>query len=309
MLDIEFNSTQQKLVIKHPRTHKLLINLPKHPFTILNIPQEESLKLRELFESLIPRHIVTRQFESEQILLWDNKYLQLQTQNVIVQNLYDMLDKDIYYPRPTISCIGLSKPTYISTDEVNDEDINFSLAVAFSHRNELPDRIIRYFKSSYYEKNDGGGQTLSRYEHSLQSATLAYRDGRDYKYVVCALLHDLGSDLAFENHSELAAAILKPFVSPGYHWMVLHHNYFQGEHYFEKLGADQNIKLNFKDNPYYELTDEFVRKYDTPAFNPNGEILPLEFFEPMIRKVFRLKAWYKNNLKKRFPMDFFVKSL
>ena len=35
---------------------------------------------------------------------------------------------------------------------------------------------------------------MSRYEHSLQSATRALRDGRDEEYVVAALLHDIGED-------------------------------------------------------------------------------------------------------------------
>lgn len=37
---------------------------------------------------------------------------------------------------------------------------------------------------------------VTRYEHSLQSATRAYRDGADEEVIVAALLHDIGDNLA-----------------------------------------------------------------------------------------------------------------
>ena len=61
----------------------------------------------------------------------------------------------------------------------------------------------------------------------LQSATLAHRDGADEETVVCALLHDIGDILAPRNHSQLAAATLRPYVSEKNHWIVLHHGLFR----------------------------------------------------------------------------------
>jgi hypothetical protein len=37
---------------------------------------------------------------------------------------------------------------------------------------------------------------VDRLTHSLQTASRAWRDGRDEEYVVCALLHDIGDTLA-----------------------------------------------------------------------------------------------------------------
>ena len=54
------------------------------------------------------------------------------------------------------------------------------------------------------------GYAIDRYQHSLQSATLALRDGADEETVVCALLHDIGDTIAPDNHSQVAAAILRP---------------------------------------------------------------------------------------------------
>ena len=56
------------------------------------------------------------------------------------------------------------------------------------------------------------GYQISRLEHSLQSATRAERDGADIEMIVGALIHDLGDDLAPLNHSQLAAAIIRPYV-------------------------------------------------------------------------------------------------
>ena len=55
---------------------------------------------------------------------------------------------------------------------------------------------------------DFGGFAVDRLTHSLQTATRAYRDGRDEDYVVMALLHDIGDTLGAANHPDIAAAIL-----------------------------------------------------------------------------------------------------
>lgn len=151
------------------------------------------------------------------------------------------------------------------------------------HAAKLPDRILTHLKLL---DGDFGGFPIDRLTHSLQTATLAYRDGRDEEYVVCALLHDIGDTLASFNHPDIAAAMLKPFVSPDYHWMVEKHGIFQGYYFFHHLGMDRYLREQFKDHPQYQATIEFCARYDAAAFDPQGEVLPLEFFEPMLRRVF-----------------------
>ena len=56
------------------------------------------------------------------------------------------------------------------------------------------------------------GYKVDRLEHSLQCASRAYRDGAEEELVVAALLHDIGDLLSPFNHSELAAAVLRPYV-------------------------------------------------------------------------------------------------
>ncbi|MCJ1887356.1 HD domain-containing protein [Pseudomonas sp. LA21] len=147
----------------------------------------------------------------------------------------------------------------------------------------LPDRILTHLRLL---DGDFGGFPVDRLTHSLQTATLAHRDGRDEEYVVCALLHDIGDTLGSFNHADIAAAILKPFVSEENLWMVEKHAIFQGYYFFHHLGLDRHLREQFKDHPQYARTIEFCARYDAAAFDPEAETLPLEFFEPMLRRVF-----------------------
>jgi predicted HD phosphohydrolase len=147
----------------------------------------------------------------------------------------------------------------------------------------LPDRLIAHLKLL---EGDYGGFPVDRYTHSLQTATRALRDGRDDEYVVCALLHDIGDTLGPANHFDIAAAILKPFVSEENLWMVQHHGIFQGYYFFHHLGLDRNMRDRFQGHPHYERTAEFCALYDNPAFDPKAETLPIGEFDNALRNVF-----------------------
>jgi len=146
----------------------------------------------------------------------------------------------------------------------------------------LPDRILAHLRLL---DGDYGGFAVDRLTHSLQTATLAHREGRDEEYVVCALLHDVGDTLGSFNHADVAAAIVKPFVSEENHWMVEQHAVFQGYYFFHHLGMDRDARERFRGHPWFDRTAEFCALYDGPAFDPKGETLPLAFFEPMVRRV------------------------
>lgn len=147
----------------------------------------------------------------------------------------------------------------------------------------LADRVLAHLKLL---DGDFSGFPVDRLEHSLQTATRAHRDGRDEEYVVCALLHDIGDTLGSYNHPDIAAAILKPFVSEQNHWMVANHGIFQGYYFFHHLGLDRNMRDQYKDHKWFEYTAQFCHLYDQAAFDPEYESEPLEFFEPMVRNVF-----------------------
>ena len=147
----------------------------------------------------------------------------------------------------------------------------------------LPDRVLAHLKLL---EGDDGGFPIDRYQHSLQTATRALRDGRDDEYVACALLHDIGDTLGSYNHFDIAAAILKPFVSEANLWMVQQHGIFQGYYFFHHVGLDRDLREQFRGHPHFARTEEFCALYDNPAFDSKAPTLPIEEFEPIVRRVF-----------------------
>ena len=93
---------------------------------------------------------------------------------------------------------------------------------------------------------DHGGFPVDRLEHSLQTATRWGKDGRDDEYVLCALLHDIGDTLSPYSHPDIAAGILKPFVSDANHFMVKHHGEFQGYYFWDYIGLDKNARDKYR---------------------------------------------------------------
>lgn len=143
---------------------------------------------------------------------------------------------------------------------------------------------------------DFGGFAVDRLQHSLQTATRAHRAGEAEDYVVCALLHDIGDTLGSANHPDVAAAILKPYVSADLHWMVEQHGIFQGAYYFQYLGLDPNMREQFRGHPMFEATARFCELYDQTAFDPSYDSMPIEAFEPMVQRVFgtvRRSVWMR----------------
>ena len=156
----------------------------------------------------------------------------------------------------------------------------------FAHNTS--DRILD-FMSNLTETLEG--YQVSRLEHSLQSATRAYKNGESEEMVVAALLHDIGDELAPMNHSEYAASILKPYVSEKTHWIIEKHGEFQMYYYAHHLGGNRNKRDDYKDHKYYNDTINFCEKYDQNSFDPNYKSLPLEFFRPIVKKIFSRKPY------------------
>ena len=177
-------------------------------------------------------------------------------------------------------------------DSTQSDWVGLIVPEAMKMAKSLPDRVLDHLKML---DGDFGGFPVDRYTHCLQTATLALKDGRDEEYVCCALLHDIGDTLGSFNHPDIAAAILKPFVSEANLWMVQNHGIFQGYNFFHYIGLNRDMRDMFKSNPHYDHAAEFVELFDNPAFDPKGEIYPISTFEPMLR---RLMASPKNSVYK-----------
>jgi len=174
------------------------------------------------------------------------------------------------------------RATFSAMDEGTAEDWS-AIAKEFSpYASKVAERVLTHLKLL---DGDFGGFPIDRLQHSLQTATRAHRDGRDEQYVVMALLHDIGDTLGSYNHPDVAAAILKPFVSEENHWICQNHGIFQGYYYFHHLGLDKNLRDQFKGHKYFDACAEFCEKYDQSSFDPEYESETLEFFKPMVHRI------------------------
>ena len=145
------------------------------------------------------------------------------------------------------------------------------------------DRILKFMNEL---NNSLEGYQITRLEHSLQTATRALNDKAEDEMIVGALLHDIGDELAPLNHSEYAAAIIKPYVSEKTHWIIEKHGIFQMYYYAHHLGGNKNEREKFKGHKYYIDTINFCENWDQKSFDPNFKSLTLKDFEPYVKKIF-----------------------
>jgi predicted HD phosphohydrolase len=133
------------------------------------------------------------------------------------------------------------------------------------------------------------GFATDQLTHCLQTATRAERDGADDEVVVASLCHDIGKAISVPGHPQIAAAILKPYVSPEVHQMILVHQDFQGAHYYHHFGGDPNAREKHRDtlsSDEFALAARFADDWDQTSFDPDYDTLPLEHFEDRVRAVF-----------------------
>jgi predicted HD phosphohydrolase len=99
------------------------------------------------------------------------------------------------------------------------------------------------------------------------------------------LLHDIGKTVSTLNHAGVSAEILKPYVSDDLFQLTMNHQTFEGFHYYQHYGLDPNGRDAFRDEPWYDLAVTFADEWDSVSFDPDYDTLPLEHFEPALRRV------------------------
>jgi predicted HD phosphohydrolase len=172
---------------------------------------------------------------------------------------------------------------YIRMDDGTAEEYALDLLPLPGRRKLLPAYALGQLELL---KGELGGAAIDRYDHSLQTATRVLRDGGEPDAVVAALLHDIGDTLAPDNHAELAAAVLRPYVSEEQWWVVRHHDIFQGYYWFHHLGYDRELRDSYRGSPHYAATVRFCHLYDQVSFDPAYDNEPLDTFLPRVRDVF-----------------------
>ena len=175
----------------------------------------------------------------------------------------------------------MEKVGFTAMEHGTQADYDLILAEETS-ADEIADRVLGWLK----EMDGPSPYHVSRLGHSLQAATRAERDGADDETIACALLHDIGDILAPANHSEVAAALLVPYINEKNHWIIKHHGIFQGYYWFQFIGDDRNSREKYHDHEHYQACIDFCARWDQPSFDPDYNTLPLEHFEPLVRDLF-----------------------
>lgn len=174
---------------------------------------------------------------------------------------------------------------YTSMEEATAQDVS-RIIQGLNHYTD-PKYLTDFYCNLVEHLNSSTeGFPINRYEHSLQSATMAHRDGKDAEYVVCALLHDVGEIFDPYAHDHVIAELLKNYTSPENHFILKTHTTFQGYYYWDKIGLNKNARDAFRSSPYFDACVEFVEKYDDKAFNKSYRNMTLVEFRPMMMTVF-----------------------
>jgi predicted HD phosphohydrolase len=177
---------------------------------------------------------------------------------------------------------------FIRMEEGTYEEYQLLETIYKKHETALPDSVLGALDRL---KGDAVGYKIDRYQHSLQSATRAMRDGADEETIVVALLHDIGDILAPQNHSDLAAAVLQPYVSANNHWLVKHHGIFQGYYFWHHIGGDRMARERYRGHPMFERTAAFCQNWDQNSFDPDYDTAPISVFDPMVRRILARKPF------------------
>ncbi|MEM7281604.1 MAG: HD domain-containing protein [Pseudomonadota bacterium] len=173
------------------------------------------------------------------------------------------------------------KVTFTAMEHGTRDDYELVSRHDAQERSLFPGRVMQWLSSM-----DGPSPYLiSRLDHSLQSATRAERDNASDDTVLMALLHDIGDVLCPANHSQVAAALLRPYISKKNHWIVLHHGLFQGYYYFHHLDMDRDVRERYRGHEYYDDCVAFCHNWDQTSFDPKYKSYPLEHFEPLIHQI------------------------
>ena len=171
---------------------------------------------------------------------------------------------------------------FIRMEDGNREEYEFLDQLEEEYKAGLADKLLLALRQLQHSLS---GYKISRLDHALQGATRAYRANEPEEMILTVLLHDIGDELAPYSHSEMAAAILRPFVSEKLYWIVKQHGLFQMYYYAHHCGGDRNARDKFKDHEWYQDAIDFCANYDQNCFDPDYDSKPLEFFEPLLRKL------------------------
>ena len=105
-------------------------------------------------------------------------------------------------------------------DQSTEEEWQHISEEHMPHIFDMPKRIISMLKQA---KDLTLGFGTDQLHHALQTATMARRAGADDEMILISLIHDIGKVINVPNHGQIAAEMIKPYVSEdAYHIIRTH---------------------------------------------------------------------------------------
>ena len=175
--------------------------------------------------------------------------------------------------------------TFTRMDESTAEQWMEIGARTSENQGRVADRMLMLLES-LGEITDGFG--TDQLTHCLQTATLAEEAGADEEVIFAALMHDVGKAISVPNHPAISAEMIRPYVRGEVYEMIRVHQDFQGRHYYAHFGGDPDAREKHRDEltpEQFDLAAHFADDWDQIAFDPTYPTLPLEHFEPLVRRI------------------------
>ena len=172
--------------------------------------------------------------------------------------------------------------TFTRMDASTAEQWGVIGAESAANQGRVAERVLAMLRS-LSEITDGFA--TDQLTHCLQTATLAERDGAEPEIVFASLCHDIGKAVSVPNHPAIAAEMIRPYVRDEVYRMIKYHQDFQGRHYYAHFGGDPDAREQYRGETFFSLTEQFADEWDQISFDPDYDTLPLEHFEPLVRKV------------------------
>ena len=73
--------------------------------------------------------------------------------------------------------------------------------------------------------------------------------------------------------------------------MLRHHGIFQGYYFRDKIGKNRDERDRFRGHPAHGISVRFTGGYDQMAFDPGYGTRPIEYFQPMVKRIFAREPW------------------
>lgn len=130
-----------------------------------------------------------------------------------------------------------------------------------------------------YDEGPEGRDDIDQLQHCLQMGTRAVYYPMPERFCALAVLHDSLRVVAPIFHGETLAIAIADKLTLGEQAMIEHHADWQYD-----VVHGTNITRRHQDEPWYDDACVFGQ-LDAESFAPHFRVLPLTFFEPMIRRL------------------------